>query len=74
MSFVEVAEMLQDLGGYGVAGLMWWFWRQADTERKRYRDLQEKMLGEIPLLTESLKELTDAVDQRNQRSLRPRTQ
>ena len=32
MTMEAVAGLLQDLGGYGVAGLMYWFWKQADTE------------------------------------------
>jgi hypothetical protein len=73
MTAAEVATLLRDTGGYGVAALMWWFWRQADNERQRYRDLHEQTLSEMPLLTEALKELTNEVARQNSHSVLPRT-
>ncbi len=70
--------MLQDLGGYGMAAVFFWLYMQRGKEVDRYRDNYEKVLGEMPLLTVALNELTDKVEEltnavgaRNQRSLRP---
>lgn len=71
MTALEVAEILQDLGGYGVAGLMWWFWKQEKEERTRYRDNFEQTLRDLPKLTETLEDLREAVDKRNQESIQP---
>ena len=67
----EVATLLRDLGGYGVAALMWWFWRQEKEERIRYRNFHEETLAELPKLTTALKGLTDEVAKRNQDSVLP---
>ena len=64
-----VAGLLQDLGGYGVAGLLFYLRQQSETERMRYRDNYEKVLAELPELANALKELTDAVDKRNNKSI-----
>ena len=71
MTMEVVAGMLQKLGGYGVAGLMFWFWKQADVERQRYRDNYEKVLSELPELANALKELTNEVAKRNQKPVHP---
>ena len=71
MTIVEVAKILQDLGPYGVAGLLFWFWQKADAERQRYRDNFEKVLGELPELAAALRELTNEVARRNKTSVRP---
>lgn len=65
MTAVEVSSLLADLGGYGVAGLMYFFWKEERRERVRYRDLHEETLKELPNLTNALKELTDEVSKRD---------
>jgi hypothetical protein len=66
MTIETVASLLQDLGGYGIAALMWWFWRQERDERIRYRDLQEMTLRDIPEMTNALRGLTNEVSRINQ--------
>ena len=58
---LEVASILRDMGGYGVAALMWWFWRRENSERIRYRDLHESVLRSVPDMTRAVEELTDEV-------------
>lgn len=72
MTIEALAKVLQDLGGYGVAGLMFWFWQRADAERQRYRDNFEKVLSDLPELAAALRGLTDEVARRtNQKSVPP---
>lgn len=72
MTIEAVLKLLQAAGGYGVAVLMYWFWKQADAERRRYRDMHEATLVEITKLPEALKGLTNEVARDNQRSLSTR--
>jgi len=55
---LEIAGILRDMGGYGVAALMWFFWREERKERIRYRDLHETTLKSVPDLTRSIEELS----------------
>lgn len=73
-----VAAMLQELGGYGMAGVFFYLYRERGKEVDRYRVNHEKVLGELPVLTIALNELSDkvevltnAVARRNQRSAGP---
>jgi len=69
LSVSQVLEMLQSLGGYGTAGLMYYFWQQERLERLRYRDQFETVLKTLPELTRSLEDLTDEVSKLAQKNL-----
>lgn len=62
MNTFEVIEILKGAGGYGVAGLMYWFLRQEKSERIRYRNFHEDTIKELPNITIALQELKDAVE------------
>lgn len=71
MTMEQVAALMQDLGGYGVAAVFLWLWRTEREERQRYRDLYETVLQSIPEQTAALKELTNEVARIHQRHFRP---
>jgi hypothetical protein len=61
MTAGDVVGLLQNYGGYGVAALLWYFWREERKERVRYRDLHENVLTSLPQLTEAIERLTEEV-------------
>lgn len=70
MDALEIAGLLRDLGGYGMAGVMWYFLRDERKatanerkERIRYRDLHETILNTLPDMTRAIEELTDQIKQ-----------
>jgi hypothetical protein len=68
MTTESVIKLLTELGGYGFAGLMWWFWYQERQERQRYRDLHETILKDLP---PALETLSNEVARHNQGHAQP---
>lgn len=59
MDVKTAIDLIQASGGYGVAGLLFWFWREANNERKRYRDNFEETLKELPKVAQAIEGLRD---------------
>lgn len=54
---LQFASVLKDLGGWGVAAIVWYIYRKSDAERIRYRDMHEKFLLSVPKLTDAIERL-----------------
>lgn len=53
---------MRDLGGYGIAGLMYIFFKDEKLERLRYRDLHEQTLKNLPDITRAIDELAETIE------------
>jgi hypothetical protein len=65
---LETVAIIRDLGGYGLAAVIYWFWRRSDAERIRYRDLHEKVLSDFPQLTNAIEALSEHIKTTRTRS------
>lgn len=61
MELVQFLDILSGAGGYGVAALLYYLYKEERAERIRYRDNFEAMLKNVPDLTKAVEELIDEV-------------
>ena len=59
---IEILKVLGNSGGYGIACIFVWLWRNTDKERIRYRDFHEETIRQMPKLVEAVEKSTEQLE------------